>query len=146
MTAPLKFRDYSLNISFPEGAGAVNEMPNAPGVYAEIHRPTNYIRVGHAADMKSRNKSHLAWAEKHRLGTHTKPSEVTRSQNGNSEITEVAKKWGAQGLEYYVVCDEPRLSDPNQRKDVENFMHEWCRNQDRFYNMNREAAQNRLKV
>ena len=146
MTVSLNFRNYSLNIEFPEGEGAVEKMPSMPGVYAEIHRPTNYIRIGHAANMKSRNKSHIIWAEKHRLGTHTKPSEVTRAQNGNSEITEVAKKWGAKGLEYYVVCDDPRLSDQNQRKDVENFMHEWCRNQNGFYNMNREAAQNSLKV
>lgn len=118
MTDTLKFRDYSLNIKFPEGEGDVNKMPSTPGIYAEIHRPTNYIRIGHAANMKSRNKSHMAWAEKHRHGTHTKPSEVTRAKNGNSEITDVAKKWGAKGLEYYVVCDHPRLSEVTSVKVV----------------------------
>ena len=141
----IMFRDFFLHIDFPEGKGDVANMPTTPGVYAEIHRPTNYIRIGHADNMRARNKRHIEWAEKHRLKIHTKPSEISRANNGNSEITEIAKKWGAYGLEYFVVCDDPRLSDKNQRLAVENFMHEWCRQQKTYYNMNREAAQNKLK-
>ena len=146
MTKTLIFRDYTLNIDFPEGEGSVGKMPNTPGVYAEIHRPTNYIRIGVSATMRSRNNGHMSWAEKHRLGTHTKPSEVSRAANGRSPITEVAKKWGASGLEYYVVCDDSRLTDPNERYAVENFMHEWCRTQDVYFEINREAAQVMLRV
>lgn len=145
MSQPLVFKDFILNVDFPEGEGDVERMPRTPGVYAEIHRPTNYIRIGHAVNMRGRNKAHMSWAEKHRLGTHTKPSEVTRAKNGNSEITEVAKKWGAEGLEYYVVCDDPRLEDRALREEIENFMHEWCRHQAVYYDMNREAAQNKRR-
>ena len=146
MSDTLKFRDYRLNTCFPKGAGSVDQMPSAPGVYAEIHRAVNYIRVGHSTNMRSRNKAAMTWAERHKTGTHTKASEIKRAANGNSEITEIVKRYGAEGMEFYVICDDPRLVDKTERQALENFMHEWCRKQSVYFDINREAAQKILKV
>lgn len=133
---------YRLNLVFPEGRGSVESMPRCPGVYAEIHRPTNYIRIGSAQEMRGRNKQHIAWAEKHKNGTHTKQSEVNRK----GPIVDVAKEHGASGLEYYVVCSDPGMADMAERQAVENFMHDWCRRQTKYLDMNGEAKHKHLRV
>lgn len=131
-----------LNLQFKQGAGDVNEMPTHGGIYAEIHWPTKSLRIGETGNsLRARNRGHLKWAEKHRLGTHTKPEEIRRAENGNSPITEHAKIWGAAGTEYYVITDDQNIrQDRKLRVACERYLHEWARQQNTYTNLNTQRG------
>lgn len=140
------YQGIHLNLNFKKGAGAVadniNQMPTHGGIYAEVHWPTMSLRIGETGNsMRARNRNHLSWAEKHRLKLHTKPSEIKRASNGNSPITELAKKWGSTGIEYYVISDDPEIrSNRELRVACERHLHEWAKSQTTYKNMNTQKG------
>ncbi|MEE2526413.1 hypothetical protein V0U79_08545 [Hyphobacterium sp. HN65] len=69
----LEFNGISLDLSLIQGRGGA--IPNAPGIYAEIHWPTMTIRIGESKNIRSRNLGHIRWADKHRAGTHNEKNE-----------------------------------------------------------------------
>lgn len=142
MTKSLTYNGIHLNLNFIKGKGDVSKMPTHGGIYAEVHWPTMTLRIGETGNsMRARNRGHLTWAEKHRTGTHTKPEEIRRAMNGNSTITEHAKKWGAAGIEYYVIVDTPEIQkDRPLRVAVERYLHEWAGTQRTYKNMNTQRG------
>ena len=139
--APLEnrmaYRGVEFNLSFSEGEGDVASMPTHAGIYAEIHWPTRSLRIGETGNsLRGRNRSHLRWAEKHRAGAH-KGKVATRE----GMIVDLAKKWGAKGIEYYVICDDSKVQNDREfRVDCEKHLHQWARVQTEFRNINTQRG------
>jgi len=131
----MEFNGIKLNLDFQPGHGDVNNMPTGYGIYAEIHWPTRSIRVGESTAVRARNRGHIRWANKHRDGTHP-PKEASR----RGPIVELVKHWGSEGLEYYLISNDPRLADRVLRVECEKFLHEWARNQDTYCNLNTQRG------
>jgi hypothetical protein len=110
-------------------------MPTGHGIYSEVHWPTRSLRIGESAKVRARNLSHMRWASKHRAGTH---SEKERMRCG--PIVDLAREWGSEGLEYYVISADPRLADRVLRVDCEKFLHEWARQQSDYVNLNNQRG------
>ena len=127
----LSFQGIKLNLEFRPGQGTVDAMPTGHGIYAEVHWPTKSLRIGESKAVRARNRAHMRWAQKHRDGSHT-PKEAQRQ----GPIVELAKAWGAEGLEYYLISDDPRLADRELRVACEKHLHEWARKQTRFRDLN----------
>lgn len=78
----------------------------------------------------------MRWADKHRNYTH---NEKEAARQG--VIVELAKQWGSQGLEYYVITDDPKVrGDRELRVDCEKRLHEWARGQKAFRNINTQRG------
>lgn len=131
----MDYRGVKLNMNFQPGHGDVNNMPTGHGIYAEIHWPTRNIRIGEAGKVRARNRAHMRWADKHRAGTH-KPDQAKRQ----GPIVDLARRWGSEGLEYYLISNDPRLTDRVLRVECEKFLHEWARNQGTYNNINRQRG------
>ncbi|WP_170399034.1 hypothetical protein [Ruegeria arenilitoris] len=127
------YRGIKFNLSFERGCGG--EMPAGPGIYAEVHWPTMNIRIGESKNVRSRNRGHIRWADKHKAGTH-KPEEANRK----GPIVDLVKEWGSEGLEHFLISGDPRLSDRELRVECEKQLHEWARTQTIFVNMNRQRS------
>ena len=148
----IQLREYKLNMHWLKTDGHLaKDASRSGGVYAEIHWPTNSLRIGHAKEFRGRHMGHVNWAGKHKNGTH--PPALAKRKG---EIVDIAKKWGKEGWRYYVICEHPNLqptpenfenkdAGKSEREAVENFLHHWAREINHgFYNINRESAQNRL--
>ena len=104
-------RHYTLNLHFPAGRGNPENLPSRPGVYAEIQRNEKCITIRQSKNMKGRSNGHSSWA---------------RKPDRDGRIADVAKKWGVNGIECYVICDAPGMADADERKDVKKRMVDWC--------------------
>lgn len=131
----LSFRGIILNLDFRQGLGDVRNMPTGHGIYAELHWPTRSIRIGESQSVRSRNLSHMRWADKHLDGTHG-PKEAGR----RGLIVELVKVWGSKGLEYYLISNHSKLADREFRVDCEKFLHEWARGQTDYRNLNTQRG------
>lgn len=131
----MEFQGIELNLDFRPGEGSVANMPTGHGIYAEIHWPTRSIRIGESKAVRARNRSHIRWADKHRNGTHP-PKEANR----RGPIVDLVKQWGSEGLEYYLISNDPRLEDRELRVECEKFLHEWSRQQDTYRNLNTQRG------
>lgn len=131
------YRGVKFELNFIQGDGDINAMPTHGGIYAEIHWPTLSIRIGETGNsMRGRNRSHMRWADKHRNGTH---NEKEASRRG--VIVDLARRWGSEGLEYYVITDDPRVrNDREFRVECEKQLHLWAGQQTRFRNVNRQRG------
>lgn len=131
------FRGIHFNLSFIKGEGDVAKMPTHGGIYAEVHWPTRSIRIGESGgSMRGRNRSHMRWADKHRNGTHNEKETFRRGV-----IVDLVKEWGSEGLEYYVITDDPRVRDDRElRVECEKHLHEWARQQTDFVNINTQRG------
>ena len=134
----LNFADIRLNLDFEPGSGS--DMPALPGIYAEIHWPTRSLRIGESKNMRTRNKAHLRWADKHRAGTH-----LPKEANRKGPIVDLAKEWGSESLEHYLVSDDPRLIDRELRVECEKRLHEWARSQTLYCDLNRQRSYRTIK-
>ena len=130
------YKGIELNLSF-EGEGKVDDMPTHGGIYLEFHRPTRSIRIGETGNsMRARNRSHIRWADNHRYSRHT-GKEAARK----GVIVDLGKKWGSEGLEYYVITDDLRIrEDRDLRVACEKHLHEWARMQKDFRNINTQRG------
>ncbi|MEM6382041.1 MAG: hypothetical protein AAF739_05150 [Pseudomonadota bacterium] len=133
----MMYRAIQFNLEFVEGEGNVSHMPTHGGIYAEIHWPTRSIRIGETGNsMRGRNRSHMRWADKHRMGTHN-----ARETARQGVIVELAKQWGSEGLEYFVITDDPIIrEDREMRVQCEKWLHEWARVQTDFQNVNAQRG------
>jgi hypothetical protein len=131
----LEFAGVALNLEFVKGRGDVRLLPNCPGIYAQVHWPTRSLRIGESKHVRTHNLAHIRWAEKHRDGTH--PPHLA---NRRGLIVELVKAWGAEGLEHYLISDNPRLADRILRVDCEKFLHEWARTQKVYVNINTQRG------
>ncbi len=129
----LSYQGIELNFDFQLGCGGV--LPAAPGIYAEVHWPTLTLRIGESKNVRARNLAHNRWADKHKAGTHS-PKEANR----RGLIVELAKEWGTEGLEHFLISDDPRLADRVLRVACEKHLHEWARHQTTFQNLNRQRG------
>ena len=132
------YRGIQFNLSFVEGEGDVAKMPTHGGIYAEVHWPTRSIRIGETGiSMRGRNRNHINWANKHRNGTH-----IEKKANRKGIIVNLVKEWGSEGLEFYVITDDPRVrgEDKELRVDCEKNLHEWARVQTEFRNINTQRG------
>lgn len=131
----LTFKGIQLNLTFAPGHGDVNRMPVGHGIYAEVHWPTRSLRIGESKAVRARNLAHIRWADKHRQGTHG-PREAGRC----GVIVELVKAWGSEGLEHYLVSNDPRLADRVLRVECEKYLHDRARNQTDFVNINTQRG------
>lgn len=131
------YKGVQFNLTFVEGNGDVAHMPTHGGIYAEIHWPTRSIRIGETGNsMRGRNRSHMRWADKHRNGAH---NEKEAARQG--VIVDLVKEWGSEGLEYFVITDDPRVREDRElRVDCEKHLHEWAREQTEFRNVNTQRG------
>lgn len=129
------FQAIRLNLEFSQGSGNVYEMPVGIGIYAEIHWPTRNIRIGESQNVRKRNLAHIRWADKHRLGLHT-PREALR----RGRIVDLVKQWGSEGLEHYLISNDPRLADRVLRVECEKFLHEWAKTQGDYVDLNTQKG------
>ena len=131
------YRGIKFNLTFTEGNGSVEKMPTHGGIYAEIHWPTRSLRIGETGNsMRGRNRFHMRWADKHRNNSH---DEKEASRKGI--IVDLAKQWGSEGLEYYVITDDERVRiDRKLRVDCEKRLHEWANTQTEYRNINRQRS------
>ncbi len=131
------YKGVQLNLSFFKGEGNVGNMPTHGGIYAEIHWPTKSIRIGESGrSMRARNRAHMRWAEKHRRNEHNQ-----QESNRNGIIVDLAKEWGSEGLEYYIITDDPVVRDNRKlRVDIEKYLHEWASEQKEFRNFNTQRG------
>ena len=127
------YEGIELNLDFKKGDGG--DVPNIPGIYAEIHWPTRSLRIGESKNMRSRNLQHINWANKHRAGTHNE-----KETNRRGIIVELVKKWGSEGLEHFVISGDSRLADRELRVACEIRLHEWARNQKLYEDINRQSG------
>ena len=131
----MEFRGIKLNVDFRPGNGDVNALPTGHGIYAQIHWPTQSIRIGESKAVRSRNRGHIRWAEKHKSGTHS-PNEANR----NGIIVDHAKLYGFDGSECYLISDDARLADREFRVECEKFLHDWARTQNIYRNLNTQRG------
>ncbi len=110
-------------------------MPRGPGIYAEIHWPTMSLRIGESKNVHARNRGHINWANKHRSGTHKE-----KETNRQGIIVELVKEWGSEGLEHFLISDDPRLADRELRVECEKELHEWARSQTTFRDINTQRS------
>ena len=132
------YKGIQFNLSFVQGEGDVDNMPTHGGIYAEIHWPTRSIRIGETGNsMRGRNRSHMRWADKHHNSTHNE-----KETNRKGIIVDLVKEWGSEGLEFYVITDDPRVRGENKelRVDCEKHLHAWARVQTEFRNINTQRG------
>ncbi|MEO0344111.1 MAG: hypothetical protein AAF198_11810 [Pseudomonadota bacterium] len=131
------YRNIHLDLTFIEGKGPVSNMPTHGGIYAEIHWPTRSIRIGETGNsMRGRNRSHMRWADKHLEGTHNEKEAARKGP-----IVDLVREWGSEGLEYYVITDDPRVREDRElRVECEKRLHEWAREQTEFTNINTQRG------
>ena len=132
------YKGIQFYLSFVEGEGDVANMPIHGGIYAEVHWPTRSIRIGETGiSMRGRNRKHISWADKHRNGTHNE-----KEANRQGIIVDLVKEWGSEGLEFYVITNDPRVrgKDKELRVDCEKHLHEWARVQTEFQNINTQRG------
>lgn len=53
---------------------------------------------------------------------------------------ELAKEWGAEGLEHFVISDDPRFADRALRVACEQFLHGWAHEQTAYRNINTQRG------
>ena len=63
-----------------------------------------------------------------------------RDLRRTSPIAEAAKATGAEGFEFYVVSDDPRLNDKELRQGTERFLFKWAEQADGFVSWNRQKS------
>ncbi len=131
----LIFDGVALNLNFVQGQGDVRLLPKGPGIYAQVHWPTRSLRIGESKHVRTHNLAHIRWAEKHRAGTH--PPHLA---NRRGVIVDLVMTWGAQGLEHYLVSDDPQLADRIFRVECEKFLHAWARTQTVYVNINTQRG------
>lgn len=131
------YKDILFNLVFIEDEGDVANMPTHGGIYAEVHWPTRSIRIGETGNsMRGRNRSHMRWADKHRNDEHNAKEAVRQGV-----IVDLAKQWGSEGLEYYVITDDPKVREDRElRVDCEKRLHEWAREQKTLRDINTQRG------
>jgi len=131
----LIFRGIVLDLDFQQGKGDNERITTGHGIYAEVHWPTRSLRIGESKNVRARNRQHVAWANKHRAGTH---SAIEAARQG--VIVDLVKEWGSEGLEHYLISNDPRLADRELRVECEKFLHEWARSQAEYRNINTQRG------
>ena len=131
----LEYHGIVLNLDFRPGAGDNDRITIGHGIYAEVHWPTLSLRIGESQNVRARNRQHIAWANKHRDGTHSQ-KEATR----RGVIVELVKEWGSEGLEHFLISNDPRLADRELRVECEKFLHAWARTQTQYRNLNTQRG------
>ena len=133
----MNYRGIRFQLEFHPGIGDVSLMPTHGGIYAEVHWPTKSLRIGETGNsMRARNRSHMRWADKHRDGTHD-AQELARQ----GPIVDLARKWGSEGLGYYVITDDRRVRDDRElRVDCEKWLHQWAAEQTQYTNLNAQRG------
>ncbi|CTQ76204.1 hypothetical protein LAX5112_04516 [Roseibium alexandrii] len=130
----LLYKNIEFDLDFHKGRGG--EMPSGPGIYAEIHWPTNSLRIGESKNIKSRNRGHISWANRQRSGQIS-----NRESRRKGPIVDLAKRWGAEGLEHFLISNDERLVDRELRVECEKYLHHWAKYHQRTYrNLNRQRG------
>ena len=131
----MDYQGILLNLEFRQGFGDLRSLPTGHGIYAQVHWPTRSLRIGESQSVRKHNQAHIRWADKHRAGMHSAGEAARRGI-----IVELVKVWGSEGLEHYLISDDPRLIDRVLRVDCEKFLHDWARAQDQYVNINTQRG------
>lgn len=133
----IEFEGIRLNVSWIEGKGVEPEqLPNRPGIYAEIYWPERGVRIGETGNsIRGKIKHDIRWFEGMKNGTE-KPEQLRRTL----PIAMAAKRTGKVGFEFYVVSADPGLSDKALRQACERHLFDWVRKQPHFVDWNRQKS------
>lgn len=64
----------------------------------------------------------------------------TKEAKRNGPIVDLVREWGSEGLEYYLISNDPRLENRVLRVECEKHLHKWAQNQDTYNNINRQRG------
>lgn len=131
----MDYQGIILDLEFRQGFGAVLDLPTGHGIYAQVHWPTRGLRIGESQNVRKHNRAHIRWADRHRAGTHIGAIAARRGI-----IVDLVKKWGSEGLEHYLISDDPRLADRVLRVECEKFLHAWALTQTDYVNLNTQRG------
>jgi hypothetical protein len=131
------FNGIPLFTDFKPASGlTVKQLPKRPGIYAEVYWPERGLRFGETGDSIRGKIQHDVWWF-NAMHRGTAPEKDLRRA---IPIARAAKATGAKGFEFYVVSDDPRLTDRSLRQEVERFMFDWAEQADGFVNWNLQKS------
>jgi len=136
-TSVIHFNDIPLNTDWQPGSGLQpSELPNTPGIYAEIHWPQKGVRVGETGiSVRNKIRHDIRWFKA--MHERTAPEAQLRR---TLPIAEIAKAKGHSAFDFYLVSDDPRLSDKLLRQECERFLFAWLDKSDQYVNWNRQRS------
>jgi hypothetical protein len=135
MNGKLVLLDLLLNMDWRKGGG--RELPRRPGIYVEVLWPVQGIRIGQSKNMYGRHQGALRWYRGMKAGTD-------RDVNRRGILPDYARRYGADGLEPFVISADPSLECELIRKRLEAHLHEWARTQSVWRNFNTEGTRRYL--
>jgi len=127
------YQGVELNVDWRPGSGArTRDLPNAPGIYAEIYWPEAAVRIGETGrSIRAKVQHDVRWFNSLRAGTAPQ-SQMRRT----IPIATVAKQHGADAFEFYVVSADPVLIEKNLRQACERHMFTWVESNPVYTNWN----------
>ena len=136
-SSTVEFKGIALNVDWrPENGLSVQDLPDRPGIYAEIHWPKRGVRIGETGLSIRRQIQHdVRWFQGMHLGTE-KPEQLRRS----IPIAQTAKEHGARAFSFYVVSTDPRLVDKDLRQDCERHLFQWLSDHTEFESWNHQKS------
>jgi len=136
-TPTVEFNGIALNVHWtPDNGLSVQDLPDRPGIYAEIHWPKRGVRVGETGVSIRRKIQHdVRWFQGMHLGTE-KPEQLRRTL----PIALTAKEHGALGFSFYVVSTDPRLLDKALRQECERHLFQWLSDDLDYVSWNRQKS------
>lgn len=135
------FKGLFLFTDFKPGSGlTVKQLPNRPGIYAEVYWPERGLRFGETGvSIRGKIRHDIYWLNTMHRGT-AKEADLRRT----IPIAQAAKATGVEGFEFYVVSDDPQFEDMSLRQEAERFMFDWAEQSEEFVSWNLQRSWRRV--
>jgi hypothetical protein len=132
MESNLIFKGIDLNLDWTHETDVpIDKLPKCAGVYAQIHWPSNGVRIGHAANLRGRHQEARAWFNRMHNGTAP-----TNQIKRNNVFCQAAKRDGHAGFGHCIISIDSRLSDKVLREEVESFLFHFVATSERYLDFN----------
>lgn len=142
MNKVIVFKGIELNVEWTRTTDIpIDQLPTTAGLYAQIHWRSNGVRIGEAANIRSRHQQARSWFNAMHAGT-AKEDQLRR----NNVFCQAAKRDGESGFGHCIISTDPRLQDKVLRIEIEEYLFIWVAHHPVYQDFNFQAGyQNSLE-
>lgn len=130
------FKDIALNVDWTSATDIpVDKLPTTAGLYAQIHWRSNGVRIGEAANIRSRHQQARSWFKAMHAGTANE-DQLRR----NNVFCQAAKRDGEFGFGHCIISTDPRLQHKALRTEIEEYLFIWVANHPIYNDFNFQSG------